>query len=65
MLFVHGDQDQTVPLTQAQGLYEQLKKTHHPTELYIVKNGKHGNFGPIETPKMDTKMLAFLKLYVR
>ncbi len=65
VLFIHGDQDKTVPIEQSQALFQKLTQLGCPTELYVVKNGKHGNFGDIETPKMDAKMLAFLGKYVK
>lgn len=60
VLFIHGDQDRTVPVEQSQKLYQKLKQLDYLTELYVVKDGKHGNFGAVETPKMDQKMLEFL-----
>ena len=65
VLFVHGDQDKTVPVEQSTALFELLKKQGSPTEIYIVKGGKHGNFGNIETPKMDTVMIDFLRKYLK
>lgn len=64
VLFIHGDQDQTVPIRQSETLYQLLKSEGSPTQLYIVKGGKHGNFGDVETPKMDSVMIAFLSKYL-
>lgn len=64
ILFIHGDQDKTVPIDQSLKLFEKLQQKHYPTELYVVKGGKHGNFGDEETAKMDSKMLDFLSEYV-
>jgi len=64
VLFIHGDQDQTVPIEQSETLYQLLKGEGSPTQLYIVKGGKHGNFGDVETPKMDSVMIAFLSKYL-
>lgn len=61
VLFIHGDKDQTVPVEQATTLFELLKRQGTPTEIYIVKGGKHGNFGDVETAKMDSVMIGFLK----
>lgn len=64
VLFIHGDQDQTVPIQQSETLYQLLKSKGSPTQFYVVKGGKHGNFGDIETPKMDAAMLNFLSKYL-
>ncbi|WP_231425175.1 alpha/beta hydrolase [Pedobacter sp. Leaf250] len=63
-LFIHGDQDQTVPIQQSETLYQMLKSQRSPTQLYIVKGGKHGNFGEMETAKMDSVMIGFLSKYL-
>ena len=65
VLFIHGDQDKTVPINQSRVLYEKLKQYGYPTELYEIKDGKHGNFGDKETRKMNVKMLEFLSKHVR
>ncbi len=64
ILFIHGDQDKTVPLQQSTALYDKLKKHGSITTLYVVKGGKHGNFGEAETAKMDLQMLSFLDKYL-
>jgi dipeptidyl aminopeptidase/acylaminoacyl peptidase len=61
VLLIHGDQDHTVPVEQSITLYDKLKKNGNETTIHIVKNGGHGNFGPIETPIMDEKMISFIK----
>lgn len=60
ILLIHGDQDRTVPIAQSQKLHEKLKQLGYQTTLYVVKGGKHGNFGEVETPKMNTEMLKFI-----
>ena len=65
VLFIHGDKDKTVPIEQSTTLFELLKKQGSPTEIHIVKGGKHGNFGDVETPKMDSVMIGFLKEYLK
>jgi len=65
VLFIHGDQDKTVPVEQSMTLFELLKKQGSPTEIYIVKGGKHGNFGDVETPKMDSVMIGFLSKFLK
>ncbi len=65
VLFVHGDQDKTVPMLQSETLYRKLKKHGYPAQMYVVQGGKHGNFGEVETPKMDAVMIAFLRKYLK
>jgi len=60
VLFIHGDKDKTVPVEQSIALYDKLKKNGNAVELYIVKDGGHGNFGNVQTPLMDEKMIAFV-----
>jgi len=64
ILFIHGDEDRTVPLQQSTALYDKLKKYGSITTLYVIKGGKHGNFGDVETAKMDLQMLSFLDKYL-
>ncbi|RZL50668.1 MAG: alpha/beta hydrolase [Pedobacter sp.] len=60
VLFIHGDEDKSVPLEQSETLYQKLLVNGSYAEIYVVNGGKHGNFGDIETAKMDKVMLAFL-----
>lgn len=60
VLFIHGDDDQTVPIQQSLLLYGNLKR-NPSTELLVIKGGKHGNFPAQDTKKMNEKMLSFLK----
>lgn len=45
-LIVHGDKDNTVPLTQSELLHEALKKAGADVTLHVVKGGAHGFGGP-------------------
>ncbi|SER50594.1 Prolyl oligopeptidase family protein [Pedobacter rhizosphaerae] len=65
VLLIHGDQDRTVPVEQSITLYNKLKQNGNETTIHIVKNGGHGNFGPIETAVMDEKMMSFITLYTK
>lgn len=65
VLFVHGKNDKTVPIQQAEILYQKLKQNGNDAELHIVENGKHGNFAPEDNVIMDAKMIAFVKKCIR
>ena len=41
-LIMHGDQDQTVPISQSETFAEALKKAGADVTFVIVKGGKHG-----------------------
>src|SRR4029077_572259 len=49
-LIVHGDLDRTVPLEQSQILFNKLRLAGVDATLLVVKNGKHGNWGPDVEP---------------
>lgn len=40
-LIVHGDRDETMPLSQSQGFSQKLKAVGAPAELIVVKNATH------------------------
>jgi acetyl esterase/lipase len=46
MLIIHGENDQTVPVTQARTLHEKLIAAQVPSTLHIVVDGGHGLGGP-------------------
>jgi acetyl esterase/lipase len=48
---VHGDADATVPLQQSQILFDKLKDAGVDATMLVVKNGKHGAWGPDADPK--------------
>jgi acetyl esterase/lipase len=41
-LILHGTSDMTVPISQSEKLYDQLKAAGDPAELVVVKNAGHG-----------------------
>src|SRR5262249_6572359 len=45
-LIVHGDEDKTVPLAQAEFMEQALKKAGVPVTLYVAKGQGHGLGGP-------------------
>ncbi|MGY8642228.1 MAG: alpha/beta hydrolase fold domain-containing protein [Verrucomicrobiales bacterium] len=49
MLIVHGDSDVVVPFQHAEVLEAALKSAKIPTEVYIVKGGKHDVAGACES----------------
>ncbi len=49
-LIVHGDHDQVVPLEQSMILHKKLEDAGVKTTLLVVKNGRHGNWGPDAEP---------------
>jgi acetyl esterase/lipase len=49
-LIVHGDHDTTVPLRQSQTFAERLKQAGVDVTLLVVKNGRHGQWGPDAEP---------------
>lgn len=44
LLIVHGDADESVPLSQASELVEALKKAHKEHEYVVIRGGDHGFF---------------------
>jgi alpha-L-fucosidase 2 len=41
-LLIHGTADTLVPLSQSQDLYDKLRAAEVPSELLVVKGGRHG-----------------------
>ncbi|HTN39079.1 MAG TPA: alpha/beta hydrolase [Arachidicoccus sp.] len=60
VLFVHGKKDMTVPIRQAEVLYQKLKANGNKTKLFIAENGKHGNFSPADNVQMNKVMIDFI-----
>lgn len=65
VLFVHGSDDPTVSVDQSLKFYHKLQQLKVPAETFIVPKGKHGNFSPEETAKMDAAMIAFLRKWLK
>lgn len=61
ILFIHGKKDKTVPIEQAEVLYQKLKGNGNKTKLYIVDNGGHGNFAPLDNTRMNAVMIDFIR----
>ncbi|RRN77419.1 alpha/beta hydrolase, partial [Pseudoxanthomonas sp. SGD-10] len=61
VLFIHGKQDNTVPITQSEVLYHKLLQNGNQTTLHVVENGKHGNFSKEDTRVMDYTMIDFVR----
>jgi acetyl esterase/lipase len=60
-LIVHGDQDNTVPLSQSESLHEALKKAGADVTLHVVKGGGHG-FG---SPEIDKLVSEFFDKHLK
>lgn len=62
-LIVHGDADTTVPVEHAKVLEAALKAAKVPTDLYLVKGGKHGVAGSNE-PESVKRANAFMRKHL-
>ena len=50
-----------MPIEQAEVLYQKLKGNGNKTKLYIVDNGGHGNFTPLDNTRMNAVMIDFIR----
>ena len=57
LLFVHGEKDKIVPLSQGLKLYEKAQK---PKTLFRVPEGEHSNSLRVENKKYRKKLLSWL-----
>lgn len=57
-LTVHGDADPVVPVQQGKTFHEALKQAGVDSELYVVKEGGHGNF---RDDSLSGKVTAFFE----
>jgi acetyl esterase/lipase len=67
-LIVQGDKDPTVPLEQSQILYGKLKEAGVEATLLVVKNGKHGGWGPEVEPspqQIRETVIAFFDKHLK
>lgn len=70
-LFIHGEEDPTVPISQAIQMYKALRSYEIPSVLIQVKNGLHNPFNPKEgdtvcpsKDKVDEEIKNFLVEYL-
>jgi acetyl esterase/lipase len=61
VFIVHGNEDPVVPYTESERLHELLDAKHVPNQLYTIKNGKHGFFGPQDDVAAYQAMWTFLE----
>lgn len=61
VIFIHGEEDDEVPVAHAYKLAESLKRSKHEYELKIFKNEGHGIRDPQARREMDQMVLGFLK----
>jgi acetyl esterase/lipase len=67
-LIVHGDDDQVVPLRQSQRLADRLKDAGVDVTLLVVKNGKHGLWGPDAEPSsqaINDRVASFFEQHLK
>jgi acetyl esterase/lipase len=67
-LIIHGDADDTVPLEQSRRLFDKLQQAGVDATLIVVKNGRHGGWGPNTQPTLaeirDT-VTAFFETHLK
>lgn len=62
LLFIHGDQDTTIPVRNAYALYAAAKE---PKQLYILPGVNHGGFLQAEPERFPKTILTFLETYLK
>lgn len=60
IITIHGDEDLTVPYSQATKLHEELSRLGDKNRLLTIHGGKHGWFTPKEDRSSYAKIRAFL-----
>ena len=63
MLFIHGDDDDFVPYSMLQPLYE--AKTTGPKEIYIGKGSKHAKTLNDHKAEYTAKVINFVRKYIK
>ena len=62
ILFIHGEKDTTIPVSNAHKLYAAAKE---PKQLYIIPNAGHGGFLEVEPKAFPETVLTFLTTYLK
>ena len=62
LLFIHGDQDDVVPVRNAYALYAAAKE---PKQLYILPGVNHGGFLQAQPERFPKTILTFLETYLK
>lgn len=60
IIIIHGDQDPTVPYSQAVRLNQALDRAHAPHELVTIPGGHHGGFSDQQTLRAFSEIWKFL-----
>jgi acetyl esterase/lipase len=60
IITIHGDQDPTVPYSQAVRLHQALDKVKVPNELVTIHGGHHGGFNDAQTEDAYKRIWSFL-----
>jgi dipeptidyl aminopeptidase/acylaminoacyl peptidase len=58
---IHGDNDVTVPYSEAVRLHDALAKVNVPNELVTIKGAGHGGFSADDRVRIYTTIRAFLE----
>ncbi|HXE11201.1 MAG TPA: alpha/beta hydrolase [Bryobacteraceae bacterium] len=64
IITIHGDQDPTVPYSQAVRLHQALDKVKVPNELVTINGGHHGGFNDAQTEDAYKRIWSFLDDHV-
>ena len=56
-LSIHGEMDPLVPAHQSKILHEALVRAGVPSELYLVKEGRHGGFKDPKVPELEAAFM--------
>lgn len=62
VLFVHGDQDPVIDVSESQRLFDAASE---PKELLIVEGAEHGNFIDVDAPTYEARVIDFLDAHLR
>lgn len=61
VFIVHGDNDQLVPYSQSEKLYNTLQKHNISSDFLTLKNAGHGNLNKEQQNLINIRMWSFLK----
>src|ERR1044072_2035152 len=64
-LFLHGESDHDVPITQAEEMYMALRKQGGPAQLVRYPGGGHGVSGPRHTQDFHARILDWFDRHVK
>jgi dipeptidyl aminopeptidase/acylaminoacyl peptidase len=64
IITIHGDQDPTVPYTEAVRLHQKLESAAVPNKLVTIKGGVHGSFNDSQTEDAYKQIWQFLRSHV-